>query len=476
MSATDKDSAAWPAPEQSSGGNQTPGDKSPGQKAAGGDGATAPKSSTQHGLMMRVVLTFSSMKLAVVLLVVLGLLTWLGTLAQIDGGLWATQKEYFESWGLIAELPLSWWGSEIPSAKDQWVIKIPLPGAYPVMLLLFLNLLVGGMVRLKWRAKNAGVLITHIGIALLLVAGFVKMEYSYSGGLALYETPTSGPEVANRQYESSTFVSFHDYELALIKDAGDTVEERVIPESKLLGAIDDTVTLTGEGLPFELQLHHYLVNCRPLPKGPMVRATTPVLDEPGGPGIYLQPMKTNPQREHNRTGVYVRVMVRGQQHAEGIIWGPDNLPIAVARFPFVFEVDGTRWAVDLRKVTYELPFKMRLQKFVKRDHPGTLTPADFRSTVTVDDGSSEREVQIYMNTPLRKDGYVAYQTNWGPQQPGMDGRPLGPPWYSVFEVAANPSDQWPMWSCWVIGLGIFVHMIMKLSRFLNSSTRANMTA
>ena len=462
MSATDTDSA------------QVPGDSGAGDTSTATTKATG--TASQLGPLMRVVMTFSSQKLAVVLLVTLGLLTWLGTLAQIEGGLWATQKEYFESWGLIAELPLSWWGSAIPSVENQWVIKIPLPGAYPVMMLLFLNLLVGGMVRLKWRAKNTGVLITHIGIALLLLAGFVKMEYSYSGALALYETPSSGPEVPNRQYESSTFVSFHDYELALMKDNGDTVEELVVPESKLLGAIDDTVTLSGKGLPFELQIHHYLVNCRPLSKGPMVRVTTPVLEEPGGPGIYLHPLKTSPDREQNQTGVYVRVMVRGQQHAEGIIWGPGRLPFAQARFPFVFEVEGARWAVDLRKVIYELPFKVRLSKFVKTDHPGTMTPADFRSWVSVKDGGQEREVQIWMNNPLRQDGYVAYQTNWGPQQPGPDGRPLGPPWYSVFEVAANPSDQWPMWSCWVIGLGLFVHMIMKLSRFLKSSTRTNLTA
>ncbi|MFT4514202.1 MAG: hypothetical protein ACI89X_003546 [Planctomycetota bacterium] len=428
-------------------------------------------------MLKRAVVAFSSQKLAVVLLVTLGLLTWLGTLAQIEGGLWATQKEYFESWGLIAELPLSWWGSEIPSAENQWVIKIPLPGAYPVMMLLFLNLLVGGMVRLKWRARNAGVLITHIGIALLLLAGFVKMEYSYSGALALYETPTSGPELPHRQYESSTFVSFHDYELALMKDDGDTLTERVVPEAKLQGAIDDTVTLSGEGLPFELHIHHYLVNCRPLSKGPMVNATTPVLEVAGGgPGVYLQPLEVNAQREQNRAGVYVRVMVRGQQHAEGIIWGPNNLPVAKIRFPFVFELEGARWAVDLRKVMYELPFSMRLSKFVKRDHPGTTTPADFRSWVLVGDGSNEREVQIYMNTPLRQDGYVAYQTSWGPQQPGADGRLKGPPWFSIFEVAANPSDQWPMWSCWVIGLGLFVHMFVKLLNFLKSSARTNLTA
>ena len=104
-----------------------------------------------------VVAVLSSMKLAVVLLVLLGLLTWLGTLAQIEDGLWKAQKEYFESWFLIADLELGWWGQPLFAGDDGkgFVLRIPLPGAYPVMALLFVNLLVGGMVRLRWRARNA---------------------------------------------------------------------------------------------------------------------------------------------------------------------------------------------------------------------------------------------------------------------------------------------------------------------------------
>ena len=117
---------------------------------------------------------------------------------------------------------------------------------------------------------------------------------------------------------------------------------------------------------------------------------------------------------------------------------------------------------------YDLPFHVRLNRFVKRDHPGTLTAADYRSFVEIpEDG--DRVVQIYMNTPLRKDGFVMYQTSWGPQ---IAGRPDGgPPWYSVFEVAENPSDKWPEYSCWVIAIGLLIHFSMKLTRFLGSSTR-----
>ncbi len=157
---------------------------------------------------------------------------------------------------------------------------------------------------------------------------------------------------------------------------------------------------------------------------------------------------------------------------DGIVYGAERLPYQKQRFPFTFELDGARWAIDLRRVIYDLPFHVRLKSFVKRDHPGTLTAADYRSKVVIPE-EGEREAQIYMNNPLRKDGFVMYQTSWGPQ---INGRPNGgPPWYSVFEVAENPSDKWPEYACWVIALGLILHFTMKLKRFLGSSTRRTLT-
>lgn len=440
----------------------------PSHSTSTGSSAVASRAVAGDALPMLLVRTLGSMKLAVWLLLILAALTWLGTLAQIGQGLWRVQREYFESWGLIAELPLSWWGEPLFAGADGqgFVLKIPLPGAYPVMGLLFVNLIVGGLLRLRWTLRNTGVLIVHVGIALLLLAGFVKLEYSYSGHLALYESPGDGGQVAQRVHESSTFVSFHDYELALLRDDGETITERVVPEAALLPAHEGVVTLGAPDLPFTVQVHHWQDNCRPLPKGPMFTSPTPVIDQgDGGPGVFLQPEKPNKQREANTAGCYVTVVVDGGKRIEGILHGAELRPFDGRRFPFTFAVDGRRYGLDLRRVVYDLPFAVRLDRFVKRDHPGTATPADFRSFVTVKEDGRERAAQIYMNTPLRKSGFVLYQTNWGPQQGG------GPPWYSVFEVADNPSDVWPAVACGVIAIGLLLHFVMKLWRFLGSSTR-----
>ncbi|MFN7588304.1 MAG: cytochrome c biogenesis protein ResB [Planctomycetota bacterium] len=419
-----------------------------------------------------VVRPLSSMILSVVLVVLLGLLTWLGTLAQIESSTYAVQQEYFESWFVVAKLPVSIWGTHL------FDMKVPLPGAYPVMGLLFVNLMVGGLVRMKWNVRNCGILITHLGIALLLVAGFVKMHYSYAGNLSLYEAPPADAAGApGRVYQSSRFVSFHDFELALLVDRGDQIEERVVPEQALWparlpasklpeGAISGpgrTVTLTPDGLPFTLEVTDFVDHARALPKGPMVSSPCEVVD-----GNVLQPQRwppgQQPRSEAEIAGCYVKVVPKNGAPIRGIVWGFPRLPFDEARYPFAFTVDGVRYGLDLRHVVRELPFALKLDRFQKLDHPGTMSPKDFRSYVSVIDERGEQKAEIFMNYPLRRDGFVVYQTSWGPQPMG------GPPWYSVFEVSYNPSDMWPMLACFVIAAGLLIHFVMKLRRFLDSST------
>lgn len=425
---------------------------------------------TTPPLPSRLLRLLGSMRLSVWLLLILAALTWLGTLAQTSRSTFEVQREYFESWFVLAELQLSLWGEALFPHADGTArsLVIPLPGAYPVMGLLFVNLMVGGLLRMKWHARNAGILVTHIGIALLLVAGFVKLHYSWSGSLALYETPKDGNVTEGRVYRTNRFVSFHDFELALLVDKGDTIEERVVPEQALWAARGDgSVTLQPQGLPFSVQVHHWHDFCRALPKGPMVKTNNPVID-----GVYLQPQSwpsgEQPRSEAEIAGCYVTVFPEGGERIDGILWGVPRLPHDGSRYPFTFTVKGQRYGLDLRHVLFELPFALQLDKFQKLDHPGTMSPKDFRSFVSVLAGDAPRPTEIFMNNPLREAGYVVYQTNWGPQPMG------GPPWYSVFEVAYNPSDDWPKWACFVIAFGLGLHFVLKLFRFLGSSTHTSL--
>lgn len=422
--------------------------KDPAPPAGAGRQSLPPQPQEPASPGRAIVQALGSMKLTVVVLLLLALLTLLGTFAQQDQGLFYVVRDYFTSLYVLHDT-----GIHIGSRT----IRIPLPGAYPLLALLTVNLIVGGLLRMKWQLRNAGILITHAGMLLLLFAGFVKMHWSYSGHVSLREGETS-----------QTIVSFHDYELALIRSDGEQFFERTVPESALQGARNGTVVLRGEGLPFEVRVHHWLDNCRPTPKGPMFDAPTPVVGDGAGPGVFLRPMEPHMEREANQPGCYVTVVENdgGTTH-EGILYGLELRPHDHVRYPFTFEVGGTTWGLDLRRVVWDLPFAVRLDRFQKEDHPGTMTPRDFSSFVTVQEpGGAERKVHIFMNQPLRKDGYVFFQTNWGPQ-PGSGMR--GPPFWSVFEVADNPSDAWPKYASYVILIGLLWHFVQKLLRHLRSS-------
>ena len=102
----------------------------------------------------------ASYGLATLLLLLLLLLVFFGTLEQGRIGLFAAQEKYFSSLFLIHYL-----GGLVP---------IPLPGGYLLLALLFINVLVGGMLRAPKKLGRPGLLIVHGGILYLVLAGFVS--------------------------------------------------------------------------------------------------------------------------------------------------------------------------------------------------------------------------------------------------------------------------------------------------------------
>ncbi|HEU4417653.1 MAG TPA: cytochrome c biogenesis protein ResB [Planctomycetota bacterium] len=391
----------------------------------------------------------SSLKVTVVLLLAFGVLTFAGTVAQTKLGLFVAQRDFFESFWVV-------WDTEVPFGRDL-TLRIPWPGGYSIMLALFVNLVVGGIVRHRWHWRNAGILVTHLGIALLLIAGFVKLHFSYAGHVALYEGD-----------QASTMSSVHDYELALLRLDGDSIVERTVASTQFEPGARGPggVTVTADDLPFTIVVSNWLDNCEPRQKGPMVEARLPVVTDAAGAGHFLEQKDVDPERERNIAGCYVRIVERvGRKEHQTILRASDFGP---NRRPYTFRIDGVTWGLDLRRILWDLPFPIRLDKFQKTDHPGTITPRDFSSWVTVFDGDVERKVHIYMNHPLRSHDHVFFQTSWGPQDRGV---PLGPPWYSVFEVAKNPSDDWPKYASYVVFAGLLLHFTAKLLRYLQSSTR-----
>jgi hypothetical protein len=370
--------------------------------------------------------------LACVLLLDLFLLTLFGTLYQVESGLFEAQKRYFESWFVVQRSP----------------VPLILPGGLFCMGLLAVNLFVGGMVRIQKRARTAGVMIVHVGIALLLASGFVKLYHSEDGHLTLAEGE-----------QSDEFQSYFLWEVA-VWDASQTgpVEERLIPHEQLVDLVDGKArTFTSPTLPFDLELSGFLRNCQPMPKGPNWQADSPVID-----GYALLRTEDQVEAERNIAGLTVRLRERdGSRSEENILWGEN--PFRVANYPVTFESGGKTWAVSLRHTRYPMPFTIRLEDFRKEDHPGLNLARSFESDVTKVEDGNEQKVHIQMNEPLRHGGLVLFQSGFDRGQPGRE--------VSIFSVVRNPSDYWPLYACIVIAVGLVIAFVPKLFKFVRAQNQ-----
>jgi len=402
-------------------------------------GTEAPPAHRGRGVGARLLGVLASLELSCVLLLLLGLLTWLGTLAQVEHGLYEVQKTYFESYVLV-----HWLGP----------VPIPLPGANLVLSVLFVNLLVGGVLRLRRRWSNLGVLATHMGIALLLVSGFVKLHHAEEGHVTLFE----GQSAASYQ-------SYHRWELAISERLPDgRVREHLVPQEDFLDARDGRVVrLTSAALPFELELSGFVENADVVPASAQAVGGAHGVDgAPGAAhgaasqalGVALRPRPRDPQSERNVAGARVALQAADGARHESLLWGR-------ALQPFGVRVDGRDFAVDLRRERYPMPFEVQLDDFQKQDHPGTGMPKSFSSDVTVRRGARARDVRISMNEPLRDGGLVLYQASWGPANAAP-----GAPLFSTLAVVRNPADQWPLIACVLLALGMSGHFGRMLWRTL----------
>jgi hypothetical protein len=393
---------------------------------------------------------FSSYGLATVVLFLMCVITLLGTLSQVHMGIHEAQKLYFESWYVI-----HWFGAPpvdiaVDGGGSGTRLPLPLPGGLLLMILLFINLAVGTALKVRKKWKQPGLLISHAGIMFLLLGGFVTFKYSTKGAMVLYEGQTS-----------DMFSSYHEWqiEIAKVENEKGTVDSAlVITKDQLAGTRpDEQRVFTSDDLPFDVVINGYARNAQALP------ADIPIAQSIGSKeidGYLIQPRALDKEAGRNVPGAYVSLKSTASgEESEAILWG-------FARHPATLTVDGEQWAVQLIKERWKAPFQVSLDEFTHEYHPKTRIPRVYKSNVTKVEAGLEEEFEISMNRPLRHNGYTFYQESWGPD----GGAPEDEVW-SQFAVSVNPADQWPMWSCWVVGFGLLIHFGQKLGAFLSRSQK-----
>jgi hypothetical protein len=360
------------------------------------------------------------------------LLTFLGTIEQTSHGLFEVQKKYFESLFVIH------WAFDL--------IPVPLPGVYLLLILFCINLVMGGIIRMRKGKNTFGNLIIHSGMVLLILGGGIKYWFAEDGHMTLAENESS-----------SEFVSYFLWEIAITPVDGDGERTTYVINHDDFAhlASDQSVTFRHADLPFNLTIDGYEPNTEPQMAGPIIANQVRSVD-----GFFLHSKPLEKEAEFNIAGAYATVTDKDSgESQEAILWG-------VQMYPATFDVEGKTWAVDMRKKRYPLPFTITLDKFTHELHPRTQMARMFMSDVTKTEGSVEQAIKISMNEPLRHEGYTFYQASWQPADPQR-----GTPVKSTLAVVKDPADRIPLYSCIVITFGLVLHFCLKLSRHLRRENR-----
>ena len=159
-----------------------------------------------------VVKIFTSLRLTVILLAFAILLVFIGTLAQVDEGLYNAQARYFRQW-LIFGFDI--FGHNIP---------LLLPGGYLIGTLLLLNLVAAHLYRFQLTTRKIGIQLAHSGVILLLVGQLATDMLARESQIHFLEGQSKSYSESSR-YE----------ELAFTTDSSTGDEEVVVLPGHLLG-------------------------------------------------------------------------------------------------------------------------------------------------------------------------------------------------------------------------------------------------
>jgi hypothetical protein len=396
----------------------------------------------------RLVQFFTSLKLTAVCLGLATILVFVGTMAQVEQGLYAAQARYFRSFFVF-------WGP--PGAG--WTIPV-FPGGYLIGGVMLANLLATGLDRFRrfgFASKQLGLLMVHAGLILLLLGQLMTDLLQVESHMRLGEGESKSYSESGRAVE-----------LAVI-DVTDPATSRVVavPESQLVPGRE----IHHPALPFALRVKEFLPNSTPQFQKPDSGSGA----EGAGVSRFLR-FESEPvtRRLDARNIPAAAVEVVDGATSLGTWWVSNWLTedpllanVTKSAGPALRTQLGQPQTWVHRQRTYQMalrparryqPFSLQLLKFSHDKYPGTEIPKNFSSRVRVSNAQTgeDREVLIYMNNPLRYGGVTFYQSGYDENDPRV----------TILQVVRNPGWLTPYVSCALVGLGLTWQFLAHLIAFL----------
>jgi len=445
-----------------------------------------------------------SLRLTVALLGLSIFLVFVGTLAQVDKGIWTVMEQYFRCWFAWVELKIFF-------ARDANVGGgFPFPGGRLLGAALLTNLLVSHAQRIRIQARGnrflAGLatLTAGLGLTWVVIAHVFDMDSTqktvnpsmrvtnqliYGGGAAavlyvgcwllfkrkagivllhmgvvilmLSELTTSltAKEAQMSIFEGQKVNYVEDtrsVELAIV-DGSDSAADDVfvIPESTLR----HPGTRTIDGLPFDVitEEKRYLKNASLAPvRGGEANPATQgaglrwlAEDRPEASGVDTSGRVDLP-------AVYVRLKDRGTGADLGT-WLA-SIRLTMEKGSQTIRAGGKDYRMSLRFARTYKPYSLYLYNFRFDRYAGTDTPKDYSSFVKLEDPERGvvRDVRIWMNNPLRYRGDTLYQSSFDAETEKG----------TVLQVVENRGWMAPYVGCMIVAVGLLGQFLLHLMGFL----------
>ena len=379
-------------------------------------------------MLRRIFDIFSSLKLTIICLSLAMVLVFVGTLAQVDSGIYDVQRRYFQS--LIVWWPVTPDGREIPV----------FPGGHLLGGVLLLNLIAAHARRFRWTWSKLGIHLTHAGLIILLLGGLFTDLFSVESFMRLAPGQT-------KNYSEDSRVM----ELVLI-DGSDSELDQVtaIPEARLR----DEGLIEHESLPFRIHVRRFIQNSRfqPLEKAP-ANSVPAATQGPGARTVVYEVPPATAMNERDLQSAVIEILPAedgGKPLGTWLVSDQLGAPQSVS-------YAGKTWRIAMRPARYYKPFSLTLRKFNHDRYPGTEIPKNFAShAVLIDpDRGENRDVLIYMNNPLRYRGETFFQSGFEKNDSA-----------TILQVVYNPGFVAPYLACVVVGAGLLYQFLFHFVGFL----------
>ena len=385
----------------------------------------------------------ASLRLTVVCLGLSIILVFVGTLAQVDMGIYAAQAKYFRSLLIYWKPPGL--GFSIPV----------MPGGYLLGSVLLANLILAYIKGFELTKERAGLLLVHLGLILLLLGQLATDMLQTESSMRLTEGQAKNYSEDHRRSE-----------LAVMETTNPAHNEVVAFSESALARQGE---LRHPSLPFTIRVKQYLVNSDPKFHPPVTggeaRGVASMVEFAGLPRTTRMDARDIPAAQ---------VEIVGDKGSLGVWWvsnwvgedGPLGTLLqqtgpavqATLKAPQAFSVQQKTYQLVMRPARYYKPFSLELQKFAHDKYMGTDIPKNFSSRVRIQRGDTkeDREVLIYMNNPLRYEGETFYQAGYDEHDARV----------TILQVVRNPGWLTPYLSCSMVGLGLVIQFMSHLVGFV----------